>query len=54
VKRPEIAIVVEWAGSNYLAYVPDLPEFLRNLSRKMLGYALGRENNRVDLCVVQD
>jgi Protein of unknown function (DUF1592)/Protein of unknown function (DUF1588)/Protein of unknown function (DUF1585) len=30
------------------------PEFLRNLSRKMLGYALGREVNRVDLCVVQD
>jgi Protein of unknown function (DUF1592)/Protein of unknown function (DUF1588)/Protein of unknown function (DUF1587)/Protein of unknown function (DUF1595)/Protein of unknown function (DUF1585)/Planctomycete cytochrome C len=30
------------------------PEFLRNLCRKMLGYALGREINRVDLCVVQD
>jgi len=30
------------------------PEFLRNLSRKMLGYALAREINRVDLCVVQD
>ena len=30
------------------------PEFLRNLSRKMLGYALGREVNRVDMCVVQD
>lgn len=29
-------------------------EFLRNLSRKMLGYALGREVNRVDMCVVQD
>ena len=30
------------------------PEFLRNLSRKMLGYALGREVNKVDLCVVAD
>jgi hypothetical protein len=30
------------------------PEFLRNLSRKMLGYALAREINRVDMCVVQD
>jgi hypothetical protein len=30
------------------------PEFLRNLSRKMLGYALAREINRVDLCVVQE
>ena len=30
------------------------PEFLRNLCRKMLGYALGREINRVDMCVVQD
>jgi hypothetical protein len=30
------------------------PEFLRNLSRKMLGYALGREVKRVDLCVVND
>jgi hypothetical protein len=30
------------------------PEFLRNLSRKMLGYALGREINRVDMCVVKD
>jgi hypothetical protein len=29
-------------------------EFLRNLSRKMLGYALGREVNRVDLCTVDD
>jgi hypothetical protein len=29
------------------------PEFLRNLSRRMLGYALGREVNRVDLCVVE-
>jgi hypothetical protein len=28
-------------------------EFLRNLSRRMLGYALGREVNRVDLCVVE-
>ena len=30
------------------------PAFLRNLSRKMLGYAVGREVNRVDLCVVED
>ena len=30
------------------------PEFLRNLCRKMLGYALGREINNVDMCVVQD
>jgi mono/diheme cytochrome c family protein len=30
------------------------PEFLRNLCRKMLGYALGREINKVDMCVVQD
>jgi hypothetical protein len=30
------------------------PDFLRNLSRKMLGYALGREINKVDMCVVQD
>jgi hypothetical protein len=30
------------------------PEFLRNVSRKMLGYALGREINRVDMCVVAD
>jgi hypothetical protein len=30
------------------------PEFVRNLCRKMLGYALGREINRVDMCVVQD
>jgi hypothetical protein len=30
------------------------PEFLRNLSRKMLGFALAREVKRVDLCVVQD
>jgi hypothetical protein len=29
------------------------PEFLRNLSRRMLGYALGREVNRVDQCVVE-
>ncbi|MFO0959251.1 MAG: DUF1592 domain-containing protein [Isosphaeraceae bacterium] len=29
-------------------------EFLRNLSRKLLGYALAREVNRVDLCVVGD
>jgi hypothetical protein len=30
------------------------PEFLRNLCRRMLGYALAREIKRVDLCVVQD
>lgn len=30
------------------------PEFLRNLCRKALGYALGREVRRVDLCVVED
>jgi hypothetical protein len=30
------------------------PEFLRNLCRKMLGYALAREIKRVDMCVVQD
>jgi hypothetical protein len=30
------------------------PEFLRNLARKMLGYALAREVNRVDMCVVRD
>jgi hypothetical protein len=29
-------------------------DFLRNLSRKMLGYALAREINRADMCVVQD
>ncbi|HEV8059232.1 MAG TPA: DUF1592 domain-containing protein, partial [Gemmataceae bacterium] len=29
-------------------------DFLRNLSRKMLGYALAREINRPDMCVVQD
>ena len=29
-------------------------EFLRNLGRKMLGYALAREIKRVDMCVVQD
>jgi Protein of unknown function (DUF1592)/Protein of unknown function (DUF1588)/Protein of unknown function (DUF1585)/Protein of unknown function (DUF1587)/Protein of unknown function (DUF1595) len=29
-------------------------EFLRNLSRKMLGYALGREVNRIDMCSVED
>jgi hypothetical protein len=29
-------------------------EFLRNISRKMLGYALGREVKRVDMCVVHD
>jgi hypothetical protein len=29
-------------------------EFLRNLCRKMLGYALTREINRADACVVQD
>jgi hypothetical protein len=30
------------------------PEFLRNFSRKMLGYALGREVTRPDQCVVRD
>jgi hypothetical protein len=30
------------------------PEFLRNLCRKMLGYALAREVNRVGLCAVDD
>ena len=30
------------------------PDFLRNLSRKMLGYALAREITRPDMCVVQD
>jgi mono/diheme cytochrome c family protein len=30
------------------------PEFLRNLCRKMLGYALAREIKRVDMCVVRD
>ena len=30
------------------------PDFLRNLSRKMLGYGLAREVNRPDMCVVQD
>jgi hypothetical protein len=30
------------------------PEFLRSLCRKMLGYALAREINRVDMCVVKD
>ena len=30
------------------------PEFLRNLSRKALGYALGREIKRVDMVVVRD
>jgi hypothetical protein len=29
-------------------------DFLRNLSRKMLGYGLARQINRPDLCVVQD
>jgi hypothetical protein len=29
-------------------------EFLRNLSRKMLGYALARQINRPEMCVVQD
>jgi mono/diheme cytochrome c family protein len=28
------------------------PEYLRNFSRKLLGYALGRQLNRYDLCVV--
>jgi hypothetical protein len=30
------------------------PEFLRNLCRKMLGYALAREVGRPDMCVVHD
>jgi hypothetical protein len=30
------------------------PEFLRNLSRKALGYALGREVKRADVSVVRD
>jgi hypothetical protein len=30
------------------------PEFLRNLSRKALGYALGREVRRADMLVVRD
>jgi hypothetical protein len=30
------------------------PEFLRTLSRKALGYALGREVKRIDMCVVRD
>src|SRR5439155_548104 len=30
------------------------PEFLRNLCKKALGYALGRQIQRVDLCVVED
>jgi mono/diheme cytochrome c family protein len=30
------------------------PDFLRNLSRKMLGYGLAREINRPDMCVAQD
>jgi mono/diheme cytochrome c family protein len=30
------------------------PDYLRNLSRKALGYALGREVRRVDMCVVRD
>jgi hypothetical protein len=29
-------------------------DFLRNLSRKMLGYALAREINRPAMCVVED
>src|SRR5690348_3696841 len=29
-------------------------DFLRNFSRKMLGYALGRGLNRFDSCVVND
>lgn len=29
-------------------------EFLKNLCRKMLGYALGRQLNRFDDCVVDD
>jgi hypothetical protein len=30
------------------------PDYLRNLSRKALGYALGREIRRVDMCVVRN
>ena len=30
------------------------PDFIRNVCRKTLGYALGREINRVDACVIQD
>jgi mono/diheme cytochrome c family protein len=30
------------------------PEFLRNFSRKMLGYALGRGLSKYDQCVIQD
>src|SRR5262249_46249053 len=30
------------------------PEFVSNLSRKMLGYALAREVNKVDMLVVED
>ncbi len=30
------------------------PEVLKHLSRKMLGYALGRELNRFDQCVIDD
>jgi hypothetical protein len=30
------------------------PEFLRTLTRKLLGYALGRELNKFDQCVIDD
>ena len=30
------------------------PDFLRNLSRKLLGYALGRQLTRADQVVVED
>jgi hypothetical protein len=29
-------------------------EFLRNLTKKMLGYALGRGLNKFDQCVIRD
>jgi len=32
----------------------DKDEFLGNFSRKMLGYALGRELNKFDVCVLKD
>jgi hypothetical protein len=32
----------------------DKDEFLANFSRKMLGYALGRELNKFDVCVLKD
>ena len=30
------------------------PEFLRNLTRKLVGYALGRPLNKFDECVIDD